>query len=168
MLNKSLLCAALVGTLGSLGYGAMSPAHAQGLPPDDGGFEIETADDSSSSGGLLENLSQYVGATMGANSGTSDAAEKTIQAMNFAFDLPRFANIKSALSVDVGNYENIYKLEINEGAKQQLSQCQEPARTYFHRSFGVFQPIVRLYSRYAIHLYRFDLLLNFHRPDARV
>jgi hypothetical protein len=27
--------------------------------------------------------------------------------------------------VDVGNYENIYKLEINEGAKQQLSQCQD-------------------------------------------
>ncbi len=121
MLNKSLMFAALVGTLG---YGTLNPAHAQGLPPDDGGFEIETADDSSSSAGFLENLGQYVGVTLGANGGTSDAADKTIQGISLEFDLPRVANIKTALSVDVGSYENIYTLELRDGSKGQLQDCQ--------------------------------------------
>ncbi len=122
MLNKSVLFAVWVGTIG---YGAMNPAHAQGLPPDDGGFELETADDISSSGGLLENLSQYVGATMGANSGTSDAVEKSIQGISLVFDLPSIGNVKSFVSVDVGNYENVYKLELNGFSKNRLNDCQQ-------------------------------------------
>lgn len=122
MLNKSVLFAVWIGTIG---YGAMNPAHAQGLPPDDGGFELETADDISSSGGLLENLSQYVGATMGANSGTSDAVEKSIQGISLVFDLPSIGNVKSFVSVDVGNYENVYKLELNGFSKNRLNDCQQ-------------------------------------------
>jgi hypothetical protein len=122
MLRKRVLFAALVG---AVSYGSLNVAHAQGLPPDDGGFEIETTDDSARSGGFLENLSQYIGVTAGANSGTSDAVEKTIQGLSLALDLPSFANLKSSITVDVGNYENVYKLELNDYSKNRLNDCQQ-------------------------------------------
>lgn len=121
MLRKTLALASLAGLFG---LGAFNVAQAQGLPPDDGGgFEIgieEPADE----GGLFENLSQYLGATAGATSGSSDAVEKSIQAVNVVVDLPRVAGIKTAVSFDVGNYENVYSLELSEDAQQNLQQCQ--------------------------------------------
>ncbi len=50
MSRKTVLFAALVG---AVSYGSLNVAHAQGLPPDDGGFEIETTDDSDRSGGFF-------------------------------------------------------------------------------------------------------------------
>lgn len=106
---------------------ALTPFHAalaQGLPPEDGGFEIET-EETREQPGFLENLSQYIGATAGATSGSSNAVEKSLQAMNIQVDIPMPRGFKAAFSVDVGNYENIYTLELPEGDQSQVANCQQ-------------------------------------------
>ena len=120
MLRKSLLLAALTGFVG---FGALNPAAAQGLPPDDFGFEIETAEEPKDEG-FLDNLSQYFGATAGANNGTSTAVDKSISAINLQVNLPEVLALKTAVSFDVGAYENVYKLELNESRQNNLNQCQ--------------------------------------------
>ena len=120
MLRKSLMLAVLAGFVGHSG-----PVLAQGLPPEDGGgFEIDTAAPEEEAG-FFENLSQYVGAAAGVNSGSSDAVEKTMQGISFTFDFPRYAGIKTALAVDVGDFENVYKLELDEGRRQSVARCRE-------------------------------------------
>jgi len=117
MLRKSISLAALAAlTMVPLG------ASAQGLPPEDGGFELETVEEQQK--GFLDNLSQYVGATAGATSGTSDAVDKSLQALNVAVDIPMPRGFKAAFSVDVGNYENIYTLELSEDEQRNLQQCE--------------------------------------------
>ena len=122
MLRKTLALASLAGLVG---FGAFNVAQAQGLPPDDGGgFEIgieEPADE----GGIFENLSQYLGATAGANSGTADNVEKAMQAVSVTVDLPALSGIKTAVSFDVGNYENVYKLELREEDQNRVDFCSQ-------------------------------------------
>ena len=113
----------------------MGSASAQGLPPEDGGFEIET-EESVKQPGFFENLSQYVGATAGATSGSSNAVDKSLQAMNIQVDVPMPRGFKAAFSVDVGNYENIYTLELDEGDQQNVQQCQ----TMFPNAQGPSEP----------------------------
>ena len=109
---------------GVFGFGMLNIAHAQGLPPDDGGgFEIGIEEPAEEEG-LFENLSQYFGATAGATNGSSDGVEKSIQAITVLVDLPRVAGIKTAISFDVGNYENVYSLELSEDAQNSLQQCE--------------------------------------------
>lgn len=111
-------------TAGFFGFGMMNIAHAQGLPPDDGGgFEIG-AEEPVDEGGLFENLSQYLGVTAGANNGSSDGVEKSIQGLSIKVDLPELASIKTSVSLDVGNYENVYKLELDENSRRTLQDCQ--------------------------------------------
>ena len=117
MLRKTLVLAALSGLIG------INPAFSQGLPPDDFGFEIETAEEPKEAG-FLENLSQYFGATAGANNGTSTAVTKTISAVNVQVDLPEVLGLKTAVSFDFGSYENVYKFELNESSRNNLNQCQ--------------------------------------------
>lgn len=119
MLRKTISLAALA----ALTTAPLSGASAQGLPPADGGFEIET-EESFEQKGFLENLSQYVGATAGVTSGTSEAVEKSLQAMNLAIDLPMPRGFKAAVSFDVGNYENVYTLELGEGEQFTVNDCQ--------------------------------------------
>jgi hypothetical protein len=109
---------------GVFGFGMLNIAHAQGLPPDDGGgFEIGIEEPAEEEG-LFENLSQYFGATAGANNGSADNVEKSMQAISVTVDLPAFSGVKTAVSFDVGNYENIYKLELREEDQQVLQQCE--------------------------------------------
>lgn len=119
MLRKTISLAALAAITTAPLHGAM----AQGLPPEDGGFEIET-EETREQPGFLENLSQYVGAIAGVTSGTSNAVDKSLQAMNISVDIPMPRGFKAAFSVDVGNYENIYKLELDEGDQQRVVQCE--------------------------------------------
>jgi hypothetical protein len=98
-------------------------ALAQGLPPEDGGFELETEATAPASG-FFENISQYVGATLGSNNGTSNAVDKTMSAMSFRVDLPEFKGLKIAAAFDVGAYENTYKLELNNNRRQSLTDCR--------------------------------------------
>lgn len=115
MLRKSISLAALAAlTMVPLG------ASAQGLPPEDGGFELETAEEQQK--GFLDNLSQYVGATAGATSGSSNGLEKNLQAMNITVDIPMPRGFKAAFSVDVGNFDNTYTLELQN--IDQLNRCQ--------------------------------------------
>ena len=120
MLRNILVMAALTGFIS---ISAFQPAQAQGLPPDDGGFEIETAPEPEEEG-LLDNLSQYLGATVGTNNGTSTAVDKTISALNVQVNLPELIGLKTAVSFDVGSYKNTYKLELNESRRNNLTQCQ--------------------------------------------
>ena len=121
MLRKTLLLAALTGFVGSA---ALDPAFSQGLPPDDFGFEIETAEEPKQES-FLANLSQYFGATAGSNSGTSNAVDRSISAIAVQVDLPEFAGLKSAFNFDVGNYNNTYKFELSGSARQTLANCQQ-------------------------------------------
>lgn len=122
MLRKTLMLAALTGFVGA----ALNPALSQGLPPDDFGFEIETAEEPKQES-LLSNLSQYVGATVGSNSGTSNAVDRQISAIAVQVDLPEFAGLRSAFNFDIGNYENTYKLELSSGNRQTLDDCRANA-----------------------------------------
>ena len=121
MLRKIVSLAALgaLSILSILPSGAM----AQGLPPEDGGFEIET-EAAAPEKSLLENISQYVGATLGSNNGTSNAVDKSMSAVSMRFELPELLGLKFAAAVDVGAYENAYKLELNNNRRQTLSECQ--------------------------------------------
>ena len=94
-------------------------ASAQGLPPEDGGFEIET-EATVEEKGFFENLSQYFGATFGNNSGTSNAVDRTISAIAVDLELPEIFGLKSALNFDVGSYENTYKLELSGNRRDTL------------------------------------------------
>ena len=92
----------------------MPGALAQGLPPEDGGFELET-EAAAPEKSFLENISQYVGATLGSNQGTSNAVDKSMSAVSMRFELPEVLGLKFAAAVDVGAYENTYKLEPDHG-----------------------------------------------------
>lgn len=102
----------------------MPGALAQGLPPEDGGFELET-EAAAPEKSFLENISQYVGATLGSNQGTSNAVDKSMSAVSMRFELPEVLGLKFAAAVDVGAYENTYKLELNNNRRQTLAGCQE-------------------------------------------
>lgn len=122
MLRKFVLTAAWV-ALTSI---PLAGASAQGLPPDDGGFEIET-EEAVEEKGFFENLSQYFGATFGSNSGTSNAVDRTISAVAVQIDLPEIMGLKSAFNVDLGAYENTYKFELSGDRQQSLQNCQSQA-----------------------------------------
>ncbi len=132
MLRKTISLAALA----ALTLAPLSGASAQGLPPEDGGFEIET-EETREPESFLENLSQYIGATAGATTGSSNAVEKSLQAMNIAVDIPMPRGFKAAFSVDVGNYENIYTLELSESDQFQVSDCRQ---TYASSGFPSSEP----------------------------
>ena len=121
MLRKIVSLAALVAlsTLSLMPRAAL----AQGLPPEDGGFEIET-EAAASQKSFLENISQYVGATLGSNNGTSNAVDKSMSAVSLRVDLPELMGLKFAAAVDVGAYENVYKLELNNNRRETLTGCQ--------------------------------------------
>lgn len=123
MLRKTLMLAALTSFVGGA---ALNPAFSQGLPPDDFGFEIETAEEPKQES-FLANLSQYFGATAGSNSGTSNAVDRSISAIAVQVDLPEFAGLKSAFNFDVGNYNNTYKLELSGDNRNRLPGCQANA-----------------------------------------
>ena len=60
-------------------------ALAQDLPPDDGGFEIETVEAPEETGffsSFSDNIGRYVGATIGGTYGGSEAVDKNLQAVN--------------------------------------------------------------------------------------
>lgn len=98
---------------------------AQELPPDDGGFEVETGDTVQDEGGFLSTIDQYVGATVGSTTSASDAVEKEIQALSLKFDIPAIRSVRTTLSVDVGNYKNTYTLKLDKRTKGVLAQCQD-------------------------------------------
>ena len=123
MLRKTLMLAALTGFVGGA---ALNPAFSQGLPPDDFGFEIETAEEPKQES-FLANLSQYFGATAGSNSGTSAAVDRSISAIAVEIDLPEIAGLKSAFNFDIGNYNNTYKLELSGDNRNRLPGCQQNA-----------------------------------------
>ena len=122
MLRKLVAVAAWV----ALTAAPFAGASAQGLPPEDGGFEIET-EATVEEKGFFENLSQYFGATFGNNSGTSNAVDRTISAIAVDLELPEIFGLKSALNFDVGSYENTYKLELSGNRRDTLATCQAQA-----------------------------------------
>ena len=124
MLRKLVLAAAWAALMAN----PLSGASAQGLPPDDGGFEIET-EETVEEKGFLENLSQYVGATFGNNSGTSNAVDRTISAVAINLEMPEIFGLKSAVNFDLGAYENTYKLELSGNGRQTVETCQSVAPT---------------------------------------
>ncbi len=132
MLRKTISLAALA----ALTLAPLNSAFAQGLPPEDGGFEIET-EETREPESFLENLSQYVGVTAGAVSGSSNAVEKSLQAMNIAVDIPMPRGFKAAFSVDVGNYENNYTLELSDSDQFQVRDCRQ---TYAAGGFPSSEP----------------------------
>ena len=123
MLRKTLMLAALTGFVGSA---ALNPAFSQGLPPDDFGFEIETAEEPKQES-FLSNLSQYFGATAGSNAGTSNGVDRQISAIAVQVDLPEIVGLKSAVNFDIGNYENTYKFELSGSNRQTAQDCQAQA-----------------------------------------
>lgn len=120
----------------------LSGAAAQGLPPDDGGFEIET-EETVAEKGFFENLSQYFGATFGSNSGSSKSVDRAISAVAVQIDLPEVMGLTSALNFDIGAYENIYKFELSGDRQLSLENCQSQSPNPdldFDGAFGDLQP----------------------------
>ena len=125
-MRKSVLTHSLCFSLLAGGLWPMA-AGAQDLPPDDGGFEIETVEVPEETGffrGLSRNIGRYVGATIGATYGGSEAVDKNLQAVNLQFNIPAFKSVKTVLNGDIGTYTNTYTLELSDQDKATLDECR--------------------------------------------
>lgn len=93
-------------------------AIAQGLPPDDGGFEIETESDTVQTESLTAKLEQYVGGSIGLVQAEGDVVDRTIAALHLDINLPATRRVKTAFSVDVVDYDITYRQKLRDSVRR--------------------------------------------------
>lgn len=118
-MRYSLFSAAFA-ALASLAFSlAFSEAWAQGLPPDDGGFEIETETQQDSG----FDWNQYVGGSVGVVTADGDAISRQLAAMRLDINLPATDRVKTVLSIDAVDFENTYAQELKDEFEFPYNEC---------------------------------------------
>ena len=118
---RNSLFSAAFSALTSLAFSlAFSEAWAQGLPPDDGGFEIETETQQDSG----FDWNQYIGGSVGTVSANGDTASRQLTALTFDINLPATDKLRTVLSIDAVDFENSYTQELKERYQDDHRNCR--------------------------------------------
>lgn len=117
-----------------------SVAWAQGLPPDDGGFEIETETQQDSG----FDWNQYIGGSVGVVTADGDAISRQLAAMRLDINLPATDRVKTVLSIDAVDFENTYAQELRDHWRDTRLECIEdfPNRAAIDAVDAVADPMI--------------------------
>ena len=96
---------------------------AQDLPPDDGGFDIETVE--LPDGGLWGQFNQFVSGSLGTVQADGDVLDRDISVLELDFNIPASDRFQTVLSLDAIEYDLTYTQDLRSNVnKERTEDCE--------------------------------------------
>ena len=96
---------------------------AQDLPPDDGGFDIETVE--LPDGGLWGQFNQFVSGSLGTVQADGDVLDRDISVLELDFNIPASDRFQTVLSLDAIEYDLTYTQDLRANVnKRRTDDCR--------------------------------------------
>ena len=92
---------------------------AQDLPPDDGGFDIETIE--LPDGGLWGQFNQFVSGSLGTVQADGDVLDRDISVLELDFNIPASDRFQTVLSLDAIEYDLTYTQDLRANVNKRLT-----------------------------------------------